>query len=141
MSRPKTSREVSRNRLDGRVLGGSLFDIAKPPVLGVLYHRNFHSFCVRSFARRIVFARVVSIGADQVSSFASLASSSARSLPVISLWLGHQDIERWSNLEGSLARPTTYWSPKGLVPEQSRGAAFASHIGIHVRDITSHYMW
>jgi len=46
-----------------------------------------------------------------------------------------------SNLEGSLVRPTTYWLPNGLVPEQSRGTAFASHIGIHVRDITSRYMW
>ena len=90
-SRPKTSRwsfSVMKCFVGFRD-GGILFDIANLPLRGAFCQSRTHAAWVEALARRRAKALDVLIGAFQASYVASLASSSALSLPLILQWLGH----------------------------------------------------
>ncbi len=89
-------------------LGWSLLAIAKLPPLGFFSHCFLHVRMVTSLARRRAFDLEVVIGPFPARLVASLASLSAFSLPSMSVWLGHHDIE--SRLAKSLSRNShSFW--------------------------------
>lgn len=93
-SRPKTSRWSlsSMKCFVGFRDGGILLAIANLPLWGDFCQLRAQAVCVDALARRRANALEVLIGAFHASCVASLASSSALSLPAILQWLGHHAI-------------------------------------------------
>ena len=70
------------------------FAMANRPTLGEFVHSCCHSTRHSLLALRLALARVTLKGVCHSRDVASLTSSSALSLPGISQWLGHHDIDR-----------------------------------------------
>ena len=95
--------------------------IAKRPVLGDFFQSCCHSNSVLLLALLLALDRVTLNGIWRPSDVASLASSSALSLPRMSQWLGHQDIVMvklgWFSRRGRIVWwncREKYWAGPGL---------------------------